>query len=269
MQMNPPQQQQGQQQAAVRPLSDAMKTACRNGHVATIRRLLNEGEGLECVNSNGLTAVMFALRHGQVAAASELMSRGADLSRVSNSGSNMLHFAACGNLDCVDLVLSKTMIDVNSTTNDGSTPVALSLRHDRLDSAFSLVERGANLFKKDNYGTRAIDKGTIGPQVLQHAKDLRWLSVRPILLLPLACSLAVKSPPTAANLPQRRSARLSVLGNKDIARIISTFFLRTEIIVRDPSIPLPGSESDAANRRVEEWLASSSSSSGSNKKARK
>jgi hypothetical protein len=140
----------------------------------------------------------------------------------------------------------------------------------------SMRLRVNRILERDIDGPRAIDQSQLGPQVLQHAKDLLWASVRPVLLLSKACALDTNPPNQDSNLPQphiqapiQSAACLSVLGNPDIAQHIATFLLRTGIIVRDPSIALPSIESDAANRRAEEWLASSSSNSESNKRARK
>jgi ankyrin repeat protein len=282
MQMNPPPppQQHGQQQAAARPMSVAMGTACCEGRTADIRTLLDEGEGVDCVNSSGMTGLALTLWYGHVESARLLLSRGADLSRVTSGGSNMLHYAAGGgDRDCIELVCANSTIDVNSTTPDGDTPLMWSMYRDILDASNQLVEHGANLFKKNTDGIRAIDLGSLGPQVLQHGKDLRWASVLPLALLHKACAIDTNPPKKSSNPPQRRSSRIqapiqaarlaaSVFGNPDIAQHMSAFFLRTEIIVRDPSIPRASAASNAANQRVEEWLASSSSSS-SNKKARK
>jgi hypothetical protein len=283
MQMNPappPLQQQGVQQAAGPLMSQAMEWACREGRTADIRRFLNEGEGVDWADSSGMTGLAFTLWYGRVESARFLLSRGADLSRVSNGGSNMLHYAACGgDRDCIELVRANSTIDVNSTNTAGDTPLMISMYTNHLDASNQLVEHGANLFKKDNDGERAIDLGTLGPQVLQHAKDLRWASVLPLALLFKACAIDTTPPKKSTNPPQRRSSRIqapiqsarlvaSVFGNPDIAQHMSAFFLRTEIIVRDPLIPRASAASNAANQRVEEWLASSSSAS-SNKKARK
>jgi hypothetical protein len=144
-----------------------------------------------------------------------------------------------------------------------------SMGANHLDASNQLVEKGANLFKKNNAGTIAFDiVGTIGPQVLQHAKDLRWASVLPLALLRNACSVDTNPPKKSANPPQRRSSRIqapiqaarlaaSVFGNPDIAQHMSAFFLRTEIIVREslvllvnPRPPIGGSKSGSLRRAV-------------------
>jgi hypothetical protein len=105
-----------------------------------------------------------------------------------------------------------------------------------------LVEKGANLFMENNNGQRPIDHPW-GPHVLQHAKDLRYASVKDILILSKLCSSS-----SNIHIPQ---AIFSVFANSDLTRHIATFFLRTEIIVRDPSIDDEDQEPDDVKIRVE------------------
>jgi hypothetical protein len=64
-----------------------------------------------------------------------------------------------------------------------------------LASAKLLVERGGDLFVKNNKGVHAIDIGTsiedegvqLSAQVLRHAEDLRWSAIKELLLLSNAC----------------------------------------------------------------------------------
>jgi hypothetical protein len=48
----------------------------------------------------------------------------------------------------------------------------------------------------------------------------------------------------------------SVIGNPDLAEEIGVFLLKKDIIIRDPSIPVPPKEPDAVKRRVEAALES-------------
>jgi hypothetical protein len=166
-------------------------------------------------------------------------------------------------------VLANTTIDVNSTCNTGSTPIrwALSPQANRLDKGKLLVEKGANLFKKNDDGESAMDL-PLGPQFLQHAKDLVWESVKPLLLLSKACSTNALpfNPSTAIPLPL-----ITVFSIEGIVRdYIAPYIKRKDVITRDPSIPRPTKEPDDVKKRIEAGLAAgnSSSSSSSNKRAR-
>jgi ankyrin repeat protein len=177
-------------------MEELMVTACRNGNAKEVNRLFDAGwlEDVNGVDIGGWTYIMEALQAGQWAVVELLHAKGADLSRVTGSGFNMLHHAASGgNVECIELVLANTPIDVNSKDDYGDMPIIFTI-NDSLMASNLLVERGANLFLKYNDGHRAIDHRDNGPRVLQHAKnysnELRWSSVRPLLLLSKACSMA-------------------------------------------------------------------------------
>jgi hypothetical protein len=164
-------------------------------------------------------------------------------------------------------VFANTTIDVNSTDDNGFTPIQWAIESNELD-AKHLVGKGANLFIKNDDGYSAIDHD-LGPQLLQHAKDIRFASVKQFLFLSKACAIDTNPPQYSANPPQRRSARIeaplfsarrqaSVFGNPGLAKLISEFLLDTTIIVRDPSIPLPPKESDAVKEEGQGALLSES-----------
>ena len=126
-------------------------------------------------------------------------------------------------------MLAKTTIDVNSTTNDGMNSIRLAISD--LDAAKLLVEKGANLFLKDDEGRCAIDDDEHEPTILQYAKDLRFASVRSLFLLSSACTYPNTPQLVACSfldddasiLSRSRSARLvaSVLGSFELSLIIA------------------------------------------------
>ena len=244
-----------------------LRTACEEGDIESITAMLDAGKSIECVHGTGWTPVLVALCWGQSIAAEMLFGRGADLSRVSHYGVNALHCAARG-VDCTKFVLARAAIDVNSTNNNGNTPLYLAVESNSVEAATLLVAKGANLFAKNEDGNAPMDNNR-GPQLLQHAKDLVWDSVKPLLLLSNACSSEVVLPsdPSIA-IP---TSLLSVLGNPDIVRHLSTFVKRTDIITRDPDTADEEQEPDEVRVRVEAELAaggSSSNNSSSSKRAR-
>jgi hypothetical protein len=70
----------------------------------------------------------------------------------------------------------------------------------------------------------------LGPQLLQHAKDLVWTSVKPLLLLSKACLTNALSDPSKA-IPQ---SMISVLGEPSFVCLISSFIRRNDLIISDP-----------------------------------
>jgi ankyrin repeat protein len=250
--------------AALPVTSQPMRAACYNGDVVTIVRLLKGGESPNSIDLNGWTPVMWCVGHRQVNAAQELVAGGADLSiRSRGDEMSVIHMAARGgDLDCVKLVLANTTIDVNSTTNKGWTPLHYSLFDNRYEASKLLLMKGANLFAKDNEGLRALDRSVfdqqnvfLGPQLLDYGKDLKWQSVKELLLL--SASFASPSRPLSLNFKpaQIQSVRIaaSVLANSDLVRHISEFVRRTDLITVDPApdAPLPP---DEVRERVEAEL---------------
>jgi hypothetical protein len=197
-------------------MSYAMRRACDTGSLETIVRLLDACQSANCVAEEGRwTPVMWALRSGHLHAAIMLVGRGADLSRVSSIGQNVLHITVMsGDIDCMNWVLANTTIDINSTDNSGHAPIQRALSHGHFDAAKLLVEKGANLFMKNDDGQSPIDH-SLGPQLLQHAKDLIWVSLKPLLLLSASCSANGVAFDPSLVVPSSLSA---VVGNSDIVR---------------------------------------------------
>jgi hypothetical protein len=92
----------------------------------------------------------------------------------------------------------------------------------------------------------------LGPQVLQHAKDLIWESVKPLFLLSKACSTTTIS-----------SSLIRVFSIEDLE--IAPYIMRKGLIIRDPekNVDDEEPEPDDVKLRVEAALAAASSSSSS------
>jgi hypothetical protein len=240
---------------------DEMEWACEKGDMEKIISVLDAGKDVNCINSAGITPVMVALNGGQLLAAIMLVGRGADLSSVDDVDSTVLHFAALsGHSECIEWVLANTKIDVNSQTYEAFTPIMGALYNNRLDAGKLLVEKGANLFIKNEDGGSAMDQ-PLGPQALQHAKDLIWESVKPLLLFSSACSTSALS-----------TSLIQVFSISGLVRdYIAPYLMRKGLIIRDPSEDVDEEpEPDEVKLRIEAALAAggSSSRSDSNKRAR-
>jgi hypothetical protein len=150
------------------------------------------------------------------------------------------------------VVLAKTSIDVNTPNSRGDSAIWFALKHNRLDGGKLLVERGANLFLENDRGECAMDD-ELGPQFLQHAKDLIWESVKSLLLLSSACSTSASS-----------TSLIKVFSISGLVRdYIAPYLMRKDIIIRDPAIPRPPKQPDDVKRRIETGLAAGTSSSSS------
>ena len=239
---------------------------------------------IDSTDDNGINAILIAMESGNFHAVKLLFERGASLTRANNDRRNLLHIAVENGADeHVRWVLDNSTIDVNSADKDGTTAIRRCLRYNDLASAKLLVERGANLFAKDNDGERAIDitndEGELlGIQVLRHAEKLRRSAIKEFLLLSKAYQCPNRREAAGISidadvetiLSRCRSVRLaaSVFGIDKLLDNIGSFIIRSDVIIRDRSIPKP---SDAVKLRVEAALkaaSSSSSSSGSSSKKR-
>jgi hypothetical protein len=242
-----------QEPPAAHPLmSLPLQNALVEGDIVEIRRLLDDGESINCVDSAGNNPILMSMSCGHLHVVQMLADRGADLTIFDSSGWNLLHWATAGmgaNVG-IEWVLANTTIDVNSTTDDGDSSIAISLLRNDLIGSKLLVEKGANLFKKDNDGKSAIDMRNtycaFAPQVLQHALDLRWASIRHLLLI---SNLHETSDITSSSLAA------SVFTITGLVRHIAEYLIRTEIIVRDPATKKKDKEPDDVKRRVEAALA--------------
>jgi ankyrin repeat protein len=257
--------------------SSVIHIAAEAGDEEAIKWLLNKSSiNINSTNNDGSTAAMLAMWHGKLNSAILLFKRGALLSIADDNGENLLHAAIYGEDDTgkdIKWLLEKNAIDVNLAATDGNTPVTLALKWGGLASAKLLVERGANLFMKNNMGKRAIDIQTylsngeqLGPQVLLHAKELRWSAIKDFLLLSKACQSQDRrvAEGDATTLSCSRSVRLaaSIFAVPGLLRHVGSYIIRSDIIVRDKSIPKPP---DAVKLRGEAALKAAAAGSSSSK----
>jgi hypothetical protein len=236
-------------------LTGTMRSACLEGDLVLINQLLNAGESVHALDSFGNPPLSFSLLAGQLEASQALYERGARLNIVDCFGRNALHMAARGgDIASLDWLFAHGSFDVNAITTDGWNAVLKAVVSDKFAAAAHLVERGADLFLKNDSGDRAIDRA-LGRRVLQHAKDLVWESVKPLLLLSKASSSVVlpSIPSATSPLP----SLVAILAKKSIVRRISSF-LRKGIIIKDPAITRKEKEVEDMKKSVEASLGGDS-----------
>jgi ankyrin repeat protein len=138
-----------------------------------------------------------------------------------------------------------------SASEAGITPFIIALVENNLELAKYLVVKGANLFASISGGGIVMNLPE-ARHLLQYAKDLRFDSVKQLLFLSKTCKaravVAIETNSDSDLAPPRRSARLeaplrsarlenAVFGDPVLPRIIASYILRTELIVRDMSLP--------------------------------
>jgi hypothetical protein len=266
-------------------MSHEMMVASKKGDAQAIVRLVAGGEDVNCVDDRLLTPVVRVLACGYgLDVVKALIDIGADLSIVNNEDYNVIHCAASGgNIECIDYMLANTTFDIDSSHNNGPTPLTLSLMKGHYEASKFLVEKGANLFAKMDdgqtrhyieipvrnkpvsFGTRVLnyfkhDSNLInlGPQVLSHFKEIKWQSVKPLFLLSASYSELNSS---IANAYLREVACIvqddrhyiasKVFHIPELLRVIASYFIPSKIITRDKAIEVR----DAVRERVEAQLA--------------
>jgi hypothetical protein len=230
-------------------MTSAMGFACINGDSQALVKLFRAGQSVNCVDERGFTPLMVVLAFGHgIDTVTALTERGADLTLLSNCGANVLHYASSGGqLESVDFMLANTTFDINSTSNNGSTPICSALLQGHYEMVKHLMMKGANLFARLGYeALQAIDVPVhnvhneplvlLGPRALNHAKYLKWEASKPLILLSSHISNVSNNETTAQ--PQPAPLMVSVLCNLDLVRVIATFFL-PNIITVDPSPSAP------------------------------
>lgn len=147
-----------------------LMTAARTGNVATVEALLKAGAQVDAREDwHGQTALMWAMAQRHPALVEVLSSHGADVNARSNveewerqitqeprekwlppGGMTPLHFAAReGCTNCIAPLLRQGA-DIDATTPKGLTALLLAIINGHYDTAWQLVEAGANVNLNDD-----------------------------------------------------------------------------------------------------------------------
>jgi ankyrin repeat protein len=104
------------------------------------------------------TALMYACKEGQIANVKKLIDQGANVNVVDNQGMNALHYASwclSVNTEIMDLLISKG-VDVSAKTLDGKTALLYACKESQIKNVKRLIDRRANVNVADNNGMNAL-----------------------------------------------------------------------------------------------------------------
>jgi ankyrin repeat protein len=116
----------------------ALHQACLNGHLHTVKLLLEKGAKINANNKKGETPLMSACRNRHIEIATLLLSQyydknevGANINERNNAGWTALHYASSfiarnkKDTTCIDMcyLLLKHGALINGTANNGNTPL--------------------------------------------------------------------------------------------------------------------------------------------------
>jgi ankyrin repeat protein len=134
--------------------------AAENGHIDIVKLLLDKGADIEARNNEGETALIEAAFEDKVDVVKLLLEKGANLEAKSNGGMTALMEAAqWGKLDVTNLLLDKgagTETKATTTPYAGMTALMLAAGEGRIAVVKSLLEKGANIEVIDNRGSTAL-----------------------------------------------------------------------------------------------------------------
>ena len=162
-----------------------LTAAAKQGDVAMINKLLNEGAKIDEPNSGkwSATPLYWSLFDCKFEAAELLLKKGANVNSTDSFGSAPLYVAAC--CENVDLSLIEHLIqkgaDINyGNKSDGLTSLHYSISCGSVDVAILLIEKGANVNALTNDGTSPLilaaknDSVFIAKFLLERGADVDW-----------------------------------------------------------------------------------------------
>ncbi|XP_071115831.1 serine/threonine-protein phosphatase 6 regulatory ankyrin repeat subunit A-like [Haliotis cracherodii] len=141
--------------------------ACDGGNVEIVEYIVSHNiVDINITDYRGRTPAMRAVFKGHKAVFDLFVSKGCDLTVKDKYGDNILH-KACdgGNVQIVEYVVSRNIVNINSTGYRGRTPVmrAVSNGHKAVFDLF--VSKGCDLTVKDKYGDNILHKACDGGNV--------------------------------------------------------------------------------------------------------
>ena len=143
--------------------------ASRGGNPEVIELMLGHVPNIDSITKEGSTPLMIAARNDKLQAVKYLLKQGADPSLQNNDGWNLLHFASLGgNPEVIELMLGHVP-NIDSITKEGSTPLMIAARNDKLQAVKYLLKQGADPSLQDNDGWNLLHFASRGgnPEVIE------------------------------------------------------------------------------------------------------
>ena len=109
--------------------STPLYAASRNGHLAVVRYLVEQGADMEKADNGGWTPLIVASYRGHLEVVRYLLEQGANRDKANNGGYTSLHWAANkGHLEIAKLLMVYGA-DLNARTNGGLLPIDMGGRN--------------------------------------------------------------------------------------------------------------------------------------------
>ena len=163
---------------------NALLNAVEGGHALMVDWLLDQpGVMLEDRDNQGMTPLLLAAQWGHLVLVKHLSKRGALLTAKDQGGGNaLLHAVVGGHTLLVDWLLDQPGLTLEDRSNDGMTPLLVAAECGHLDVVQHLLQRGASLAAKDQWGRNALLNAVVGGNALM----VDWLLEQPGVTLEYA-----------------------------------------------------------------------------------
>jgi ankyrin repeat protein len=126
-------------------------TVSRNGNIAKVQLLLDQGVDINKPDMNGSTPLFIAAQYGHLEIVNALLEKGADINKANNISLTPLIIAILNDRVEVVKALLEKGADINITNNRGATPLHLAAYHN-VEIVKALLEKGADINKPDTNG---------------------------------------------------------------------------------------------------------------------
>ncbi|MCE9507445.1 MAG: ankyrin repeat domain-containing protein [Alphaproteobacteria bacterium] len=131
--------------------------AASNGHVNTVRLLIDKGAKTSARDSEGRTLLITAIRQGERKVTEMLLEQrdfDLDIKAKTNSDVTALHQAAERGWDNIVLALLEKGADIHAKMDTGKTPLHWAASGGNFSTVKLLLEKGADAHALDNYGNK-------------------------------------------------------------------------------------------------------------------
>ncbi|KAF5552673.1 ankyrin repeat-containing protein [Fusarium mexicanum] len=154
--------------------STALHWAARNGHIGTVRMLIDRGAIIDVTDNEGRTPLAGAATNGHGMIINVLLDRGAIIHFRTNSGATPVHLAARnGKVAVIRLFAALSGANLDASENYGRTPLSWAAMRGHRSAANILLELGAKVNSVDSqYGRTPLHWAVVGGCEAAHRQSL-------------------------------------------------------------------------------------------------